>query len=288
MVHKLWTGCVAAALVVVSVLVAAAEAGGSTIAAGGPGPTTGQDDVAAGALVYSDTCARCHQADGLGTPGTFPPLVGNPRAADPGYVETVVRDGLSGPIEVLGTTYDDEMRGFPDLSDDDIAAVVAYVGSLARRDASATPAVPAAELEPGDIDDGHDLFTGSARLGNGGAACAACHTAGQVGNLGGSGLGPDLTTAFDDFGGERGLSAWLSDPPSATMQPIFGDHPLTPAEIADLVAFLGDAPAQPRRSDRGDGLLVAGAAGLLVLIGGTTIAWRGMRQTYVERLRSRR
>ena len=72
------------------------------------------------------------------------------------------------------------------------------------------------------------------------------------------------------------------------MQPVFADHPLTPDEAADVAVFLGDAPSQAKPSDPGDGLILAGGAGLLLLIGGMAVAWRGMRQTYGERLRSRR
>ena len=46
-----------------------------------------------GAQVYADNCASCHGANGEGVPGTFPPLTGNPNAADPDHVSTVVRDG---------------------------------------------------------------------------------------------------------------------------------------------------------------------------------------------------
>jgi hypothetical protein len=63
---------------------------------------------------------------------------------------------------------------------------------------------------------------------------------------------------------------------------------MTDDEIADIVAFLSDAPTQSKPADPGDGLIYAGVAGLIVLIGGMAIAWRGMRQTYVDVLRSKR
>jgi ubiquinol-cytochrome c reductase cytochrome c subunit len=269
------------------VLVAMATITGESSTASAAQPTA-QEDAAAGAGVYSVNCASCHQADGLGIPGSFPPLVGNPKAADADYVEGVVRGGLSGPIEVNGETFDGTMQAFDALPDADIAAVVAYVGELSGRDPDATPTTVPVVVEPGDIDEGRDLFIGSTRFDEGGAACASCHVAGNVGNLGGWSLGPDLTNSHETFGGEAGLSGWLSNPASATMQPIFSDDPLTAPEIADVVAFLGDAPSQSKPSDPGDGLILAGAAGFMVLIGGMAFAWRGMRQTYVERLRSKR
>jgi len=89
------------------------------------------------------------------------------------------------------------------------------------------------------------------------------------------------------LGGEAGLAAWLKSPPSPTMIPIFDDRPLTDAEIADVVAFLGVAPDQDKASPPVDWLVVGGLVGLVILIAGMAIAWRGMRQGYAERLRSK-
>ncbi len=238
--------------------------------------------------MYASTCSTCHEPDGRGIPGEFPPLLGNERASDAAYVEDTVRNGLSGPIEVMGITYDGSMRAFEDkLSDDEIFAVVAYVGTLAVTDPSAIPETPAVIAEPGSVSEGYDLFIGSTGLTNGGAACAACHTAGRVGNLGGSSLGPDLTNTVEVFGSEDALSGWLGGPASPTMIPIFDERPMTEAEIADLVAYIADAPAQTKPSNDVDLLGVAGLVGFVLLIGGMAVAWRGMRQTYVERLRSK-
>ena len=261
----------------------------------GAQPSSARDEVAAptqdtgeGQAVYAATCASCHQAGGVGLPGTFPPLAGNPNVADTSYVEQVVRDGLSGPIEVNGEAYDTAMPAVTTLSDDEIAAVAAYVASLAEGGGPDTtiPEVDV-EAEDGTVEAGHEFFTGSLRLENGGGACAGCHTAGSIGNMGGPGLGPDLTDSVEKFGGEAGLAAWLTNPPSATMMPIFGDRPLTESEIADLTTFLADAPDQSQPSTSIDWLVWAGLAGLAVLVGGMAVAYRGMRQTYVERLRSR-
>ena len=71
------------------------------------------------------------------------------------------------------------------------------------------------------------------------------------------------------------------------MTPIFADHPITEPEIADLVAYLATTPTAETSDGPMDWLLFAGLAGLTPLFGGMAVAWRGMRQTYVERLRSR-
>ena len=247
---------------------------------------------AAGSDLYAASCAGCHGAGGEGIVGTFPPLAGNPNAADADYVATVITDGRSGTIVVDGVEYNATMPAVSGLSDAELTALTDYVVELA--DAGGEPVEPEPEPEPiaeptvGDIDRGHDLFIGSNRFDNGGGACSSCHTAGEGGNLGGQGLGPDLTDVYGTLGGEPGLTAWLANPASETMQPIFADQPLTEAEVADLVAFLGDAPNQDRPNEASDWFLLAGLGGLVILIGGMAIAWRGMRQTYVETLRSRR
>ena len=267
-------------LVVMSVFVAVATGSSSS-------PIAAQD--ASGADLYEANCAGCHQVGGEGIPGTFPPLEGNPEATDTEYVAVVITDGKTGAIEVLGETYDSAMPAVGGLSDDDLDAIVGHVVELAGGESEPdAPTEPVGPPESGDIDSGHDLFIGQDRFDDGGTACASCHTAGEVGNLGGSSLGPDLTGAYELLGGQAGLSAWLANPPAPTMTPIFSDRPLTDDEIADLVAFLADAPNQDRPSNDVDWFLIAGIAGLLVLIGGMAIAWRGPRRTYVETLRSKR
>ncbi len=84
-----------------------------------------------GAQIFADSCASCHQAYGQGVAGTFPPLAANPAATDAAYVEQVIREGLSGPIEVLGVAYDNAMPAV-NLTDAEVAAVVAYVTTLAE------------------------------------------------------------------------------------------------------------------------------------------------------------
>jgi mono/diheme cytochrome c family protein len=244
-----------------------------------------QDD---GAAVYSQRCASCHQPGGVGVPGSFPPLAANPNAADPGYVEDVIVNGLEGPIEVDGVAYDTVMPAV-DLSEGERAAVVEYVVGLAATAPTTDDAAEPAAAEPvvGDADRGRNLFTGSTSFENGGGACVSCHEAGDVGHWGGAALGPDLDDTFDNLGGEAGLSAWLTSPASPTMQPIFNDEPMTEAEIADVVAFLESAPERERPQSYGDALLLGGVAGLVVLMGGMALARQTMNPSYTQRLRSK-
>ncbi len=239
-----------------------------------------------GGELFAAKCASCHQAFGEGISGTFPPLSGNEAASDPDYVAQVIREGRVGELEVDGVTYDAVMPPVAGLSDSDIDALVSFVTELAGRTAAAPTPSTTVPLEPPSAQTGENLFTGSDGFENGAAACASCHVAGAVGNLGGNSLGPDLTNVHEKLGGDVGLQAWLSNPPSATMTPIFADKPLTDAELAHLVVFLAEAPNAQSPSGV-DWLLIFGAAGAVVLVLGMAIAWRGMRQTYVSRLRSR-
>jgi mono/diheme cytochrome c family protein len=51
---------------------------------------------ARGAQLYTDNCSGCHQAQGRGIPGVFPPLAGNPVvvAADPNNIVKVIDRGI--------------------------------------------------------------------------------------------------------------------------------------------------------------------------------------------------
>ncbi|AEB12899.1 c-type cytochrome [Marinithermus hydrothermalis] len=80
-----------------------------------------------GSEVYAASCAGCHQAEGQGIPGTFPPLAENPNLEDAAYVVKVILNGRQGPLEVKGTTYNGAMPGFGQLSDRQVAAVATYV-----------------------------------------------------------------------------------------------------------------------------------------------------------------
>lgn len=82
-----------------------------------------------GARVYATNCQSCHQSDGRGVPGAFPPLAGNPRVTGgPDAVIAAVKYGMSGKIRVGGESYDGTMpRWGQMISDDEIAAVVSYI-----------------------------------------------------------------------------------------------------------------------------------------------------------------
>jgi mono/diheme cytochrome c family protein len=90
------------------------------------------DDFAIGEAVYVANCASCHQANGQGIPGVFPPLAGGhmPELHDVDggreYLIHTILYGLQGQIVVQGQTYNGVMPPWPQLSDAQIAAVLNY------------------------------------------------------------------------------------------------------------------------------------------------------------------
>ncbi|RDI96439.1 cytochrome C552 [Meiothermus sp. QL-1] len=86
-----------------------------------------------GAQVYNN-CVGCHQANGAGIPGVFPPLAGhvpNILAARGGreWLVQMMLYGLQGQITVRGSNYNGIMPAYAQLSDAEIAAVLNYIST---------------------------------------------------------------------------------------------------------------------------------------------------------------
>ncbi|HEY3390707.1 MAG TPA: cytochrome c [Prolixibacteraceae bacterium] len=80
--------------------------------------------------VYKKYCLVCHQANGSGVPGMYPPLgpgswVGN----DPKELVTHLLQGLKGKIEVNGEIYNSLMPAQVQMTDEEIAEVLTYIRS---------------------------------------------------------------------------------------------------------------------------------------------------------------
>jgi mono/diheme cytochrome c family protein len=103
---------------------AAASASASAEAAN---PASASD----GAVVYMANCSSCHQPDGEGVNGAFPPLAGNPVVTgNPTAVIAIVKNGLDGKVVVNGHAYSGIMpRWGGVLSDEQIAAAITYIRS---------------------------------------------------------------------------------------------------------------------------------------------------------------
>lgn len=83
-----------------------------------------------GKAVYTKYCLACHQADGSGVPGMYPPLgTGSWADKEPKELIAVMMKGLSGKIEVNGETFNGFMPSQAQLTDEEIADVLSYVRS---------------------------------------------------------------------------------------------------------------------------------------------------------------
>jgi len=122
---------------------------------GSPSPAAAQVDqeAARGFELYVAGCASCHGVAGQGT-GQGPPLVGVGAAAVD-FMLSTGRMPLSDPAS-------QPVRSPPEYSPEEIAAVVAYVGSLGP----GGPAIPLVVAENGDLSRGRALYS---------ANCLACH-----------------------------------------------------------------------------------------------------------------
>jgi ubiquinol-cytochrome c reductase cytochrome c subunit len=171
-----------------------------------------QDDRAAvterGRELFLDSCASCHGTDARGIPGRAPTLHGAGAAAVDWYVSTG-RMPLSDPG-------DQPLRAEPAFSRHDIAALVAYAGTLGG------PPIPDVDPRRGDVGEGRELFA---------EHCAGCHQiAGQGGALTGA-LVPKLDDATPVQVGEAiRVGPYL--------MPRWQEGVISDADVDDLAAYV--------------------------------------------------
>ena len=99
-----------------------------------------------GRKVYTTYCVACHQPNGGGVPGQFPPLAGSDWVNNlgPNRKIRLVLNGLQGPITVKGTEFNNVMLPWRDqLTDTDIAAVLSFVRGNKEWGNSGSPVTPA-------------------------------------------------------------------------------------------------------------------------------------------------
>ncbi len=86
-----------------------------------------------GQALYTSTCAACHQAEGTGLPGAFPPLAGSDiiNDEDPDLMVRIILQGYDARPEFA------QMPGFADqLSDEEVAAIANHERSSWGNNAS--------------------------------------------------------------------------------------------------------------------------------------------------------
>ena len=81
-----------------------------------------------GKEIYETHCAGCHQVNGTGEAGFFPPLIETPWVEKPSALTEVLLRGLSGTIYVNGQRYASYMSPYgKDLTDAEIIQLIAYI-----------------------------------------------------------------------------------------------------------------------------------------------------------------
>jgi mono/diheme cytochrome c family protein len=84
-----------------------------------------------GSAIFQAKCLACHQANGQGIPGVFPPLAASEWViGKPEVLANILLHGINGKINVKGTDYNGQMPAFKDLlKDDELAAVLSHIRS---------------------------------------------------------------------------------------------------------------------------------------------------------------
>ncbi len=88
-----------------------------------------------GKVLFESACGACHRKDGAGVAGLAPPLANAEWAASTkdeasDYLPLVILNGLAGKLVAGGKTYMSAMPPQKQQSDEDIAAIANYLGTL--------------------------------------------------------------------------------------------------------------------------------------------------------------
>ena len=103
-------------------------------AGGGAQAAAPVDPKVVGKRLYSQNCVVCHQANGQGVAGQFPPLAGSEwvNGSDKhgeNHLVLLMLHGHQGPMQVMGNNYNNAMPQWKQLSDDQIASILTYIRS---------------------------------------------------------------------------------------------------------------------------------------------------------------
>ncbi len=241
---------------------------------------TKDDLLAKGEAVYLANCAACHQPNGKGLTGAFPPLAGSDfLQGDRKKVMAAALFGLSGPLTVNGVEYNGVMPSLGHLPDEDLAAALTYVLNSWGNDGAAVSVaeVAALRVELGQEDraagerhqgatEGELKYQGAPSAISGADTrqimtaggpvlseaefatatqlyfqrCAGCHGVLRKGATG-KPLTPDITTAK----GTEYLKALITYGSPAGMPNWGTSGDLTPEQIDIMARFLQQEPPAP-------------------------------------------
>jgi nitrite reductase (NO-forming) len=114
------------------------------------GTLTKEQQIAAGKQLFTGTCSVCHQANGEGVAGVFPPLAKSDYLATQSKAQLIgiPANGLHGKVTVNGKEYDSVMPPMTQLTDDEMANILTFVlnswdnpgGQISKEEVSKTRA----------------------------------------------------------------------------------------------------------------------------------------------------
>lgn len=92
--------------------------------------------------LYVANCVACHQAEGQGIPGAFPPLAGSEWVVgSPAVLIQILLHGIHGELTVGEEVYNGDMPAFADkFTDNEMAALATYLRSSFGNNADAVEA----------------------------------------------------------------------------------------------------------------------------------------------------
>jgi len=83
--------------------------------------------VISGAEIYKKNCSNCHGIDGSGLRNLYPPIKGSNYLQNKNKLVCIIKNGLEGPINVAGKTYNQKMPAIKGLYDLDIAQLITFL-----------------------------------------------------------------------------------------------------------------------------------------------------------------
>ncbi|MHC5226538.1 cytochrome D1 domain-containing protein [Ignatzschineria sp. LJL83] len=203
-----------------------------------------------GQQAYETYCAACHQVEGQGLAGAFPPLADSDylKSKKPLEIAAQIFHGLSGEITVNGVVYNNIMPPMPHVSDESAAKIVNYVFSrwvgaeanLTKQDMAPlrdnSAPIKKTEVLPLTVEEyakASDIYF---------ERCAGCH---GVLRKGATGLplttditlekGTDYLTSLITYGSPAGMPNWgtsnvLSEEDISLMARYLQEEPTNPPE----------------------------------------------------------
>ena len=97
-----------------------------------------QKNLPADQKLYNTFCGTCHQRNGKGARGRMPPLTGTDWVTgNKERLITVVLNGLQGPLEINGESYNSVMPSHRFLKDEEISTILTYIRKSFGNNASA-------------------------------------------------------------------------------------------------------------------------------------------------------